>query len=284
MGRVQFSILALSISVFSFTQMSFAQELPEGSPGVSTEVTPAENKKSAFPTALLARPFTLPAGTAEIGGRMKLGVHQDAAGKTAPDLVSLNSLSLGVGVTDDLQLGLSWGGFQIPNVKPAQGIDINAGYFLFANKWAAAMASLNVPFHFNSDVVNNVTFAMPTAFGVVQNVSILAFYDSLIDFGFGKKDGNRKLNASFSLPIKLGYQATPNLWVDVSTRLAKFEVQTGKDHSYFWKSAPIKVRGFYAITNAFDVVADAGFDDVFNAKDTFAVVLGIQYRMGNLDG
>jgi hypothetical protein len=269
---MQFNLITLSICALSFAPVAFSQEAAE-------EVQPTVTS-SAYPTALLQRPFTLPAGTAEVGGKMKLGAHYDENGKTASDIVSLDWVSVGVGVTDDLQFGINWSGFQIPKLNPSRSLGLNAGYFLFANKVAAAMLSLDVPVYFNQSVFRNVTLAMPTAFGIVKNVSLITFYDSLVDVNFS----SGKYGVSFNLPLKVGYQVTPNLWLDVSTRVAKFDLGVRTKTSYFWKSAPVKLRGFYAINNAFDVVADVGFDDAFKPTDTFAVVLGLQYRMGNLDG
>lgn len=272
MARTPFNLIMLSICALSFAQVSYSQEASE-------EARPVV-KSTAYPTALLQRPFTLPQGTAEVGGKMKLGAHYDENGKSASDLVSLDWVSVGVGVTNDLQFGLNWSGFQIPKLNPSKSLGLNAGYFLFANNVAASMLSLDVPVYFTQSAFRNVTLSMPTAFGIVKNVSLLAFYDSLIDVNFS----SGKYGVSFNLPVKVGYQVTPNLWLDISTRLAKFDLGVRAKTNYFWKSAPVKLRGFYAINNAFDVVADVGFDDAFKPTDTFAVVLGLQYRMGNLDG
>lgn len=264
------AIFAISMSAFSLTQIAFADEQIESK---------ADVKSSAYPSALIKRPFTLPQGSFEVSGAMKFGNHRDDSGAVANDMASLNSLSARVGLTDDLQFAVSWNGFQIPKMNPTKSVNAGLGYFVGANRFFATMVSVDVPLHFNSDVVRNVQFAATTAFGVTKDISILAFYDNLVDFRFAGK----KYEASFNLPIKVGYQATDSLWLDVSTTLATFQVGSSKEHSYIWQAAPVKVRGLYAITNAFDVVADVGFDNVVKPKDSFAFTLGLNYRIGILD-
>lgn len=258
------------MSVFSLAQFAFSAEELE---------TKADDTSHAYPTALNKRPFTLPQGSVEASGEMKFQNFAAQANAVAPDIASLNSLGVKVGVTDDLTLGLSWGGFQIPKMNPAQSITAGVGYFVGANKYFATMVSLDVPFHFHSDVVRNVTFAAPTVFGIAKDVSILAFYYDLVDFHFA----NKTYSASFKAPVKLGYQATDRLALGISTNLATFKVGSSNEQSYFWQGAPVEVHGLYAITNAFDVVADVGFGDVAKPKDSFAFKIGLNYRLGILD-
>lgn len=263
MTRSQINIISLAFSVFALSTMAFAQEKLEVTATVATH---------AYPTAVSQRPFTLPSGMVELGGKMKLG--------TSRDTLALDFAHLNVGITNDTQIGLSWFGFQIPKFDLSQSLNVSVGHFLFANDWAASMAYLEVPIHFNKNAIRNISFAMPTAIPVVKNVSVIAFYDSLVDFGFNK--GN--YSASFNLPVALSYQVTPNIALEVSSRLAKFEVATGNNNTYFWNSMPARVKGLYAVNNGFDVVASAGFDDAFNAKESFSVMMGAQFRVGNLDG
>lgn len=263
MTRFQMNIISLVLSVSALSSAALSQESIEAK---------ATALPQSYPTAVSQRPFTLPSGMVELGGKMRLA--------TGADKLAFDFAHLSVGVTNDWQVGLSWLGFQIPKLNVAQSVNVSTGYFLFANNFAASMAYLEVPVHFSKDAIRNITFAMPTAIPVVKNVSVVAFYDSLVDFGFG----NGKYSASFNLPIALSYQATPHLALEVSSRLAKFEVATGNDHTYFWNSMPARVKGLYAVNNAFDVVASLGFDDVRNAKGTFSVVMGAQFRVGNLDG
>jgi hypothetical protein len=270
------SLFAISMSVFSSSQIAFSQESVEAKAGPSS---------SAYSTALIERPFTLPGGTAEISGKMKFGNFSRTGDVVAPDMVSVDRIAMSVGITDRVQFGASWSGFQIPNVKNTihRSANANLGVFLGATNWFASMASVDAPLNFNNvksarDVFSSVSFSMPTAFGIgVKNLSFLAFYDGLVDFRFADK----KYEASFNLPIKVGYQATRSLWVDLSTNIAKFEIGSDKAHSYIWKKAPLNFKALYAITNVFDVVADIGVDDVTKPKESFAFTLGVNYRVGN---
>src|SRR3989442_10513538 len=98
------AIFAISMSAFSLAQIAFSAEELE---------TKADDTTLAYPTALNKRPFTLPQGSVEASGDMKFGNHAEESGAVAPDMASLNSLGVKVGITDDLQFGLSWNGFQI---------------------------------------------------------------------------------------------------------------------------------------------------------------------------
>lgn len=267
MKQSRIAIIAILMTAFA-SQVS-AQE------SVVVEMAPVS---VSFPTAVLERPFTTPAGVGEISAGMNFGHHFDANQKVVPDMASLSRVSAKFGLTDSLEIGVAWNGFQIPRVNWDKAITFNAGYFLFANQYAAAMASVDVPVHFESGVVRNVKFAMPTAFGIVKNLSLLVFYDSLVDFKFA----NDVYEASFNLPAKLTLQATPRLALGISTTLAELSLGSVHGQHFFWQGAPLKLHGLYAITNAFDIVADVGVGQVARPHQSFGFTLGLNYRLGNL--
>lgn len=249
-------------STLSIAQLSFAQDLD----------VQANVSKHAYSTSVSQRPFTLPAGVGEVGGKIKLSSDKNA--------VALDFVHLSLGVTNDLQLGLSWGGIQFPALSPATSLNVSAGYSLFANDWIASMASLEVPFHFEDQNIRNVSFAMPTVFPIIKGLSIVGFYDSLLNFQFH----DRIYKVSVNLPIAVAYQATQNFALDVSTRIAKFDIGALMNQTYIWDSLPVRVKALYAFTNAFDIVGTVGFADAFSPKDTFSVTLGAQFRIGDLNG
>lgn len=267
MKQSRIALIAISMSVFSYA--SFADTIE-----VKADVQVAK----PYPTALIERPFTLPAGTIEVGTTFHF--KEFAKGDKFNDqFASISRLSAAFGITDDFTVGLSWSGMQLhKEMKPTQSLSLGLGYFIGANDWFATMASLDVPVHFERRPVRNVSFALPTAFNVgVKNVSVLAFYDSLVDFRFG-----RATEATFNLPLRVGYQVTSSLWLDASTTIARFETGAGLSNKYVWKEPEVRLRGLYAFTNDFDAILEAGFADATKPKETFAVSLGINYRHGLL--
>lgn len=225
-----------------------------------------------FPMAVSDRPFTMPKNSFEAAGSVKYHPQPHLNG------LSLNRLSLAYGLTDDLQLGLSWGGFSVPDLDVEKSLGLSVGYFAFANAYAAGMVQLDVPLYFQTNAVKTISFSAPTAFGIVPGVGLLAFYSDLVALDVVDK------YVAFNFPLKLSWQATKQLHLGISTSLAEFRVGRGEGQTYIWNKPSVNLDALYALDGTFDVFASIGVSNARDLTNSFATSVGIAYRFGALNG
>jgi hypothetical protein len=281
------------ISLLGFSSISFAETKVEGLESPSPEQSEilgkavkleASKPSTPYPTAVLSRPFTIPANAFETTLKLKTGSH--GADETA--FYSLNTLSFAYGVTNDLELGLSWDGMKFDNLsganlKATSSIALNAGYFLYAIPHIASMASLSIPFHFDREVIKTTSFSMPTSVSIINGkLAFLTFYYDTVKIHWREDANKKQYTVDFTFPLKLSYQATSNLIAGISTEIG--QLSTDGKYSYIGKTTPLYLSATYAVTRALDIVAQTGFDDAQNWRNSFSFIAGLAYRFGAIDG
>ncbi len=222
-----------------------------------------------YPLQMLERPFTMPKNAFE----SELLFKNSAVG----------IMSANYGITNDLQLGLSWNGMSTKEVEsgkkivPDMSLSINAAYFTFGTRWAAGMVTASMPLHFESNTFQSVSFAAPLSIPIVRHHLglFLFYYDSVV---FNWKDG---FFAEFNLPLRLNWQATERLYLKLGTNLAT--LSTNGNHNHLIKTSPLTLEGLFAVTKNVDILGSFGFPDVQHAEN-MVMMLGVAFRGGALDG
>lgn len=274
----------LAMSTLSFAEIksdNFEQPVETLEETVKLETSKPSNR---YPTAVFSRPFTIPANAFEAALTLKTGSH----GTSDTAFYSVNSLSFGYGVTNDLEIGLSWDGIKFDNLAGANlkanpSVSLNAGYFLYAIPRVAAMTSLSIPLYFDNEVIKTTSFAMPTSFSIIKGkLAFLTFYYDTIKIHWRDSEDKKQFTADFRFPLKLSYQATNNFFVGISTEIGA--LSTDGQHSHIGKTTPLYLSATYAITRAFDIVAQTGFNNAQDWRNSFSFVAGVTYRFGAIDG
>ncbi len=265
---------------------------------IAQEVAEVSSQGPKFPTEVIKRPFTLPSGSFEA----RLQMNKDVM--DTDNFVF--RLGVGVGITNDLELGVMWDGVNVNQRQVNKSVGLNAGYFLYAVPGVAAMLSLNVPLYFggeqrnaagaladNGYVFRSVSLSMPTAFSINSNMNFMAFHDDFLAIYRGSPaladtTVDPDLHAKIRLPFKFGWQATSRLWLNLGTNFATFYLggtdKFVKNSKYIWQETPITASALYAITNAVDVSLSTGFGNLQDPGKTFNVFVGLNVRAGRLDG
>ena len=285
---------AIFVAFLSMQTVGFAEKEPTLAEPIILE-QPVETLKESiklqvakpahrYSTAVMSRPFTMPTNSFETTLKLKTGAH----GEKDSAFYSLNNLSLKYGVTNDFEMELGWNGMRadsmaLHNFKADPSVSLSLNYFLFAVPHVAAMASLSTPFHFDNEVVKTTSFAMPTAFTVIKNkVGFLAFYHDTVVIHWRDSANKKQYTVDFNFPLKLSYQATDNFIAGISTEFGS--LSTDGKHSHIGQTTPLHLSATYAITRAFDVVAQTGFDNVQDWRNSFSFIAGVTYRFGDIDG
>lgn len=270
---------ALPLFLLSFSVVAEVHAQVEA----TVEATPAEK----LPIAISARPFTLPMGVFEL--------DMDAQGSVAGDLSS--HARIGVGVTDDVQLDVFYGGVDWMNLNPAQSMALGLGVYTGANSVFANMVYFYAPLTFDQDnIATSVSFAAPTVFGLGAGFSIMALAgdNGFINLNFLPSSDADKIaaaegvdpvwtgvNASFHLPIALNFQAGKHVYMSLGTELASWST-TGAS-TYIWEATPVDLKTTFSINNQVDIGLKVGFADVQRPGDTFGGMFSVTFRAGALD-
>lgn len=221
--------------------------------------------KSDYPLQMLERPFTMPKNSFQTG----LEFRNSAVG----------IMSAEYGITDNLQIGLSWDGLVTgETLKPEMSMAVSLGYFLFSTPYASSMAEFKLPFYFESNVLKKASFAFTTSVPLVRgHLGLLLFYDELVALDGSKEN----LQASFNFPVRLNWQATEQLYLKLGTSVAT--LSTTGEHENIIDKTPLTFSGLFAVTKSVDLLGSFGFANVQQPKD-MVIMLGISIRGGELDG
>lgn len=221
--------------------------------------------KSDYPLQMLERPFTMPKNSFQTSMQFKNS--------------AVGIMSAEYGITDDLELGFSWGGVATgETLKPETSMAVNLGYFLFSTPYVSSMASFSLPFHFESNVLKKASFAFTTSVPIVRgHLGLLLFYDDLIALDWSKDT----LQASFNFPVRLNWQATQQLYLKLGTSAGT--LTTTGVHKSMVDAAPLTFSVLYAVTKSVDLLGSFGFAAVQKPTDA-VMMLGISIRGGDLDG
>lgn len=183
------------------------------------------------------------------------------------------------GITDDIQLGLGWDGFETVrtnNIAPTQSIAVNAAAFLFSTRYASSMATVSMPLHFDKMAVQSVSLGVPTYVPVVRGRLNLVFLENLIELKWLDR-----ASADFKFETRVSWQATRSLCLNLITSPAI--LSTSGNHTHLIDVTPLKFKALYAITPMIDVFGSVGFDNIQNAAG-FSGMLGVGFRGGDIEG
>ncbi|MBP6632767.1 MAG: hypothetical protein KBG28_27610 [Kofleriaceae bacterium] len=91
---------------------------------------------------------------------------------------------------------------------------------------------------------------------------------------------------TFGLPVAVGFQATPELYLQLDTTLATFSISNSANAFIFADTTPMSVTASYNVMPALDVSAGLALNltppDPAGVGDTLAVLLGARYYIGQL--
>jgi hypothetical protein len=222
--------------------------------------------KSTYPLQMLDRPFTMPKNSFQSSLQFKNS--------------AVGIMSTEYGITDDLELGLSWGGMSTSgqHLQPEMNMTVNLAYFLFSKPYASGMVNFSLPFYFESQVLHKASFALTTSVPLVRgHLGLLLFYDDLVALDWSKET----LQASFNFPVRLNWQATDQFYLKLGTSLGTLNT-AGPQISMIDKT-PLKLEALFAVTKSVDLLGSFGFANVQQPKN-IVMMLGISVRGGELDG
>ncbi|MBK7538731.1 MAG: hypothetical protein IPI49_25870 [Myxococcales bacterium] len=257
----------------------------EGAEASSEEAATEEEAPAAggrWPRANIARPLTLPKGLINAGGTI------NGLAKFETFTLGLNG---GYGVSDDLEVRLSYG-LTLKEFEAKGPLAFEVGYKILRG---AAGGKLEVIGRVGTGYDLALEGLAPLVAGaqVQYNIS-----DKLAVVSSGKHLNISLEEASsgvapapvvtirpifLSLPVGVGYQATPELYAQIDTNIGNIEISDAPTTFIFADFIPLTASFVYNLQPALDITASFGFTDLKNnAGDNITASIGAQYYIGAL--
>lgn len=236
----------------------------------------------------LLRPLTLPKGLWYVG----LDVVNFTSSFFDPAVIGI---SAGYGITDDFELALI--GYSFATNDAGKGsIGVGVGYNLVRNGSggkldAAARLTTGFDLAGKINLTTNETSASvsPLDLGVQVRYKVT---DKIAVFTPGGQlsIGLDPNVIDLSLPVGVGMEATPELFVSLETNIATINIKDSATAVIFADTTPLQIVGRYNVMPALDVLAGLALDltppDVGTVEtgigDTLAILVGARYYGGAL--
>lgn len=255
-----------------------------GGTSVTDTAPPAEAPAARFPRSVVARPLTLPQGLAMVGA--------DATANN--DFSSMyGSPIVGYGITDDLEVQVPYT-FATREFEGKGTVALDVGYKLLrgaldgkfeliarARAGYDALGEAATPILLGVHAQYNFTptFALISGYAGTQQLKIsVAGVDA---------DGDPATMGEVSpidlgLPIAVGYQPTEELYLQLDTKLATFNISDSANAFLFADATPVTVTAVYNVIPALDVQAAIGTDLTNSPGDALSFLVGARYYAGQL--
>lgn len=297
-------ILLTTLSLATLAAPALAQDAAEGeAPAEGEAAAPAEGEaapaeaapaeeapaaagqgigpftKESYPSALIDRPLTLPAGMIEVRPSLQylnLTITDPLSGASASFSATGLGVGVGYGITDKIEAGLSTGLGIDPDVEWSESIGL---YGAFSAIDTAKM-----------DIAPSVSTELDFADGadVLSAISIGAGFRYLVSDKLFVRAGNNLLNlviapdAGLQLNVNggIGFQATPELAIAADLNMISLKVfGDAVGDSTFFDPFGLTLTGLYAISNKLDAYVQIALPSIADAADIYGISVGANVRL-----
>ncbi|HEU4614370.1 MAG TPA: hypothetical protein VFS15_19880, partial [Kofleriaceae bacterium] len=249
-----------------------------GAPTTTLTATPEQPEQPAarFPRSVIARPLTLPSGLAMLGADA-VANHDFSAMGGAP--------IVGYGFTDDFEVQVPYS-FAARDFEARGSVAIDAGYKLLrgaAGGKLEAIARVRGGYDTLGEVATPLMLGVHVQYNVTDTLALISGYAGTQQIRIAlSEDDAMATPADLSLPIAVGYQATPELYLQVDTKLAQFDLHDSANAFIGADMTPVSLTAVYNVINALDVQAAIGTDLTNSPGDSLSFLVGARYYAGTL--
>ena len=243
----------------------------------SAAAEPAE-PAARYPRAVIARPLTLPAGVAMIGA----------------DATSNNDLSvmggapiLGYGITDDLEIQVPYA-FATREFEAKGSLNFDIGYKVLrgaVDGKLEVIARARSGYNFLSKSANPLMIGLHAQYNITDNLAVISGFPSTQQLSIALSDGGvmgAPKPIDFSVPLSVGYQATPLLYFQLDTKLARLNLSNSSNAFIGADTTPVALTAVYNVLHALDIQAAIGTDLSNKPGDALSFLVGARYYAGQL--
>jgi hypothetical protein len=275
-------IVLTAVAVTALSRKASAQE---AEPAAAPPAAPAEEAPaSRYPRSVIDRPLTLPKGLVMLGADFT-GNHDFSLITAAP--------IVGYGITDDLEVQVPYSLTldADPDGFEAKGpLNLEVGYKLLRGAAGGKLEMIargRIGYDFLAE-----TSALLLGLHVQYNATPkLAFITGLpgtqqLKITLATPDVNGMSGPTpvdFSIPFGIGVQPTKELYLELDTKLAQFNISDSADVYFGADATPLFLTVLYNAMPHLDVQAIVGLDASADSPDqTLSFLVGARYYAGSL--
>ena len=291
-----FAVLrASSIVSILFALPAFADDAPAPAPGteLATPLDPAESMAPAittdtgattvaeapaprYPRSVIARPLTLPSGIAMLGADATANHDFSAMGGTP---------IVGYGFTDDFEVQVPYS-FSAKDFEAKGSVAVDAGYKLLrgaVDGKLEAIARVRGGYNALDEAATPLLLGVHVQYNFTPTVAVISGYAGTQQLRISlADDATMAKPVDFSLPIAVGYQPTPELYLQVDTKLATINIHDSANTLIGKDTTPAALTVVYNVINALDVQAALATDLSNSPGDALSFLVGARYYAGQL--
>src|SRR3954470_18471780 len=254
-----------------------------GDPGAGAATTATATSEPAapavrYPRAVIERPLTLPAGVAMLGA----------------DFTSNNDLSLmggapiiGYGITDDLEIQVPYA-FSTREFEAKGSLNFDVGYKLLRGAMDGKLeviARARTGYNFLAKAANPLMIGLHAQYNITDKLAVISGFPSTQQLSIALSDGGAMgapKPIDLSVPLSVGYQATPLLYFQLDTKLARFNISDSSSAYIGKDTTPAALTAVYNVLHEVDVQASIGTDLSNSPGDALSFLIGMRYYAGQL--
>jgi hypothetical protein len=273
---IQFALATLTM--ITLTRHASAQEPaapdPAAAPAPAAEEAPAP--ASRYPRGVIDRPLTLPAGLAMLGADF-IALNKEFD-------VILGAPIVGYGITDDFEVQVPYT-FTLKEFEAKGTLNLELGYKILrgaAGGKLEMIARARPGYDFVNELAAPILLGLHVQYNATPQFAIISGIPGTEQLKItvdGASGAAKPID--FSLPLGLGFQATPELYFELDTKIATINISDSKTTS-LGDFAPVAVTAVFNAIPALDVQAQI-FTDLANTPDeTLGFLVGFRYYAGAL--
>lgn len=239
-----------------------------------TGLASAEEAAPRWPRQVYARPLTLPGSVFQIG--------LDEAANNDFSALSTRVMA-GYGIDDKLEV-TAYYAFATKELELKGSLDANLGYAAIrgaAGGRLEVVPRAQVGYSFLAEAVNPLALGAQVQFNVTDKLALITPGGQLSI----ALDGDPK-PISLGLPVAVGFQATPELYLQLDTSLGTIDISDSANAFLFADTSPFAATAIYNVQQPIDVIASVGLNvtpvEPAGVGDTLTFLLGVRYYGGTL--
>jgi hypothetical protein len=231
-----------------------------------------------YPRAVIARPLTLPAGVAMLGADLTANNDFSAMG---------GSPIVGYGITDDLEVQIPYS-FATKEFEAKGSLNVDVGYKLLRGAMDGKLeviARARGGYNLLTETANPIMIGAHAQYNITDTFAVISGFAGTQQLSIAIDDGGVMGAAKpidFSLPISFGYQPTALLYLQLDTKLARFDISDSANAFIFADTTPVALTAVYNVVNAVDVQASIGTDLSNSPGDAVVFLVGARFYAGQL--
>lgn len=192
---------------------------------------------------------------------------------------------LGYGITDDFEAQLIYG-FTLDEFEAKGALNLDLGYKLLrgaAGGKLEAIARARVGYDLLGELATPLLLGVHVQYNITDTIAVISGTPGLQQLRITLDDGGSGVSpVDLSLPIAVGFQATPELYLQLDTKIAQIDLSDSANAVIFDDTTPVTLTAVYNAIPALDLQA-AVFTDLSNEPgDMLGFLVGFRYYAGQL--